>query len=284
MKLAVLSDIHGNYEALRACIEHMENENVDGYIFLGDYVGELPNPEMTIGLIRGIMNRKPCYVIKGNKEEYIEKELGGNHPEWDDYPSVVGMLRYGYDHINGSEREFLQGLPITMRVEVDGLPALRICHGSPTATKGEVKNEDEAYFKDIAEDFILCGHTHVASAVHKSGKKIWNPGAIGLPLCGECVAQCMILYGENGTWRPDYLEIPYDIDAEIEHMKRADLFKKAPYWSVVTVDLLRGGSVSHGAVLKYAMNLCKEERGECVWPMIPESYMERAVNSLVFID
>lgn len=284
MKLAVLSDIHGNYEALKACVDYMEKNKVDGYIFLGDYVGELPNPEMTIGLIRGLMIRKPCYVIKGNKEEYIEKELGGNHPEWDDYPSVVGMLRYGYDHISGSEKDFLKSLPITMRVETEGLPALRICHGSPTSTKGEVKKEDEAYYKYIEEEYVLCGHTHVASAVHKYGKKVWNPGAVGLPLCGECVAQCMILYGENGEWRPDYIEVPYDVDVEIEHMKRANLFKKAPFWSVVTVDLLKGGSVSHGAVLSYAMNLCKKETGECVWPKVPEKYMERAVNTLVFLD
>lgn len=284
MKLAVMSDIHSNFEALKACVDYMERRKVDGYIFLGDYIGEFPNPEMSLGLIRGLMNRKPVFLVKGNKEEYMQYGLGEENPEWDQYKSVVGMLRYAENHISGRDKKFLTELPITQIVKFPDLPALRLCHGSPTEANGEVRKESEEYLNRFEEKYILCGHTHVASAVHKYNKRIWNPGSVGLPLNGESVAQCMILYGEMGTWRPDYLEISYDIDLEIEHMRHEGLFDIAPYWSIVSMDLLKGGSVSHGAVLKYAMELCKKETGECNWPKIPEKYMMKAVDELVFFD
>ena len=45
MKIAVLSDIHGNHIALETCIEEIERRNIDKLIFLGDYVGELAYPQ-----------------------------------------------------------------------------------------------------------------------------------------------------------------------------------------------------------------------------------------------
>ena len=44
MKVAVLSDIHGNYVALQKCLEHAGEQKVDAYFFLGDYLGEFPYP------------------------------------------------------------------------------------------------------------------------------------------------------------------------------------------------------------------------------------------------
>lgn len=41
MKLAVLADVHGNYAALKRCLEYAFSENIDTFIFLGDYIGEL---------------------------------------------------------------------------------------------------------------------------------------------------------------------------------------------------------------------------------------------------
>ncbi len=45
MKIAVLSDIHGNYKALKKCLKHCKTQNIDVYAFLGDYLGECPYPQ-----------------------------------------------------------------------------------------------------------------------------------------------------------------------------------------------------------------------------------------------
>ena len=93
MKLGVLADIHSNYEAFKSCVQYLEKIKVDAYVFLGDYIGELPCPELTMALMREIRKKRKCYIIRGNKEEYLMKGLGGDNPEWDGYPSTVGMLR-----------------------------------------------------------------------------------------------------------------------------------------------------------------------------------------------
>lgn len=284
MKLGILSDIHGNYEAFKACLDYMEKEKVDRYILLGDYVGEFPNPEMTFGLIHGLMNRKKCYVLKGNKEEYIERGLGANHPEWDSYTSIVGMLRYAYDHVTGRDRDFIKSLPITDVVKIEGMPSIRICHGAPWKSNVHFDKVTDEEVASVEEDVIIFGHTHEQYAKNRCGKTIYNPGAVGLNLNSDPVGCCMILHAEYGTWRPEFLEIEYNVQKEIDAMERDNLFSIALYWSIVTLDILKGGGVWHGSVLEYAMRLCKNETGECEWPKIPEKYMQKAVSDLVFLD
>ena len=70
MRVAVLSDIHGNYIALESCIEEIQRRNIDKIIFLGDYVGELAYPQRTMALIRSIEKNYECYFVRGNKEDY----------------------------------------------------------------------------------------------------------------------------------------------------------------------------------------------------------------------
>ena len=71
MNIAVLSDIHGNYIALKACIDYLEDKSIDAFCFLGDYTGEFPGIEQTMKTLYELRDTKKCYFIKGNKENYI---------------------------------------------------------------------------------------------------------------------------------------------------------------------------------------------------------------------
>lgn len=57
MRVAVFSDIHGNYHAFKECIKIALNRKVDGFIFLGDYLGEFPYPQRTMKLIYDLSRR-----------------------------------------------------------------------------------------------------------------------------------------------------------------------------------------------------------------------------------
>ena len=58
-------------------------------------------------------------------------DLGKAHPEWDDYPSTIGLLRYANAHLTKKDVEFFNSLPITMTIKNEGMPDIVICHGSP---------------------------------------------------------------------------------------------------------------------------------------------------------
>lgn len=70
MDIAVLSDIHGNYVALERCLEYAFPRNINTFIFLGDYIGELAYPERTMKILYDLSIDYKCYFIKGNKDEY----------------------------------------------------------------------------------------------------------------------------------------------------------------------------------------------------------------------
>jgi len=71
------------------------------------------------------------------------------------------------------------------------------------------------------------------------------------------------------------------VEKVIEELHTTGLNKHAPYWCIVTENLLRNGNISPGSVLKRAMALCKAETGTCIWPDIPEQYWRQAVEEIL---
>lgn len=282
MKIGVIADIHSNYRAFKACVDYMEKEKVDAYALLGDYIGELPCPQQTLNLVHSLERSKPCFIIRGNKEDYVLKGIGAPKPEWDEYKSILGMLRYGYSEIDEKEKEFFSTLPISATISYPGFPKISVCHGSPRSNVEKILpgSYDAEYLKTVEEDYIICAHTHTRFAMEVCGKTIWNPGSVGLPFHGSYKAECMVLHSSKHGWMGQFVSIPYDVDAEISEMYDEGLFEKAPYWSYMTEYILQGGKISHSRILRKAMEICEKEEGKCIWPCIPECYMRRAVFEL----
>ena len=82
MDIAVLSDIHGNHEALKTCVTHALNKGIKTFIFLGDYTAELAYPEKTMKFIYNMHKKYECYFIRGNKEEYWLNYLADGETGW----------------------------------------------------------------------------------------------------------------------------------------------------------------------------------------------------------
>jgi len=70
-KLALISDIHGNYKALEAFLAWLEEHPVEGVISLGDYVTDGPYPQRTMKLLYEMREKYGCYMLRGNREEYL---------------------------------------------------------------------------------------------------------------------------------------------------------------------------------------------------------------------
>ena len=82
MKIAVMSDIHGNYIALQRCLAHALEQNVDAYIFLGDYLGEFPYPQRTLEILYELKQNASCIFIRGNKEDYWLNRRKDQNCDW----------------------------------------------------------------------------------------------------------------------------------------------------------------------------------------------------------
>lgn len=128
---------------------------------------------------------------------------------------------------------------------------------------------------------ILCGHTHVQGKIIHKGKCALNPGSVGVPLFSQGNTQFLILHNNIGVWSEEFISLSYEVEKFIRDMKEAKLYEHAPYWTIITENILRGNHVSHVKTLARAMEICRKETGSCKWTNIPESYWAKAVNEML---
>ncbi len=286
MEIAVLSDIHGNHIALETCLDYLKDKGIDVYCFLGDYTGEFPGIEQTMKILYDLKDDKKCYFLRGNKEDYQLDEFIYDSPKWDDYPSTIGILRYAHKHLINKDMEFFKSLPITMTVNIAGLPKIVICHGSPRKIDEKFATNAQSLKEVVSEtdaDYIICGHTHKAMQTMCGFTHIWNPGSVGASIDDPYSYRFMILHGCDGEWKPEFISLEADTKQLVSELNNSGLFDIAPYWTRFTELMITGksGNYTHGSMLKRAMDICREKNGECNWPKVPEECYIKAFSEVL---
>ncbi|WFR56010.1 metallophosphoesterase family protein [Anaerocolumna sp. AGMB13025] len=285
MDIAIMSDIHSNYVALERCLDYTHIHGIDTFIFLGDYIGELAYPERTMKILYELDEKYNCYFIKGNKEEYWLNSRAGGEKAWKYKDSTTGALLYAYNLLSDKDISFFAKLQSAAELSAGELPAITMCHGSPYQVSEKMLPGDDRTIKimdRVKTPIILCGHTHVQSKFVYNGKCVLNPGSVGMPMLSKGMTQFLILHGKNGIWSEEFISLSYDIDRVIKELHEAKLDEYAPYWSMISEYTLLNGNTSHGTILSRAMELCRKETGDCIWPDIPETYWAQAVNECLF--
>jgi diadenosine tetraphosphatase ApaH/serine/threonine PP2A family protein phosphatase len=152
VRIALLSDIHGNAQALAACLAHAEARGVDRFAFLGDFVGYGGDPG---GVVRTIAAKvkEGAVALKGNHDEAVEKG-GGYFNE-----AALAAIDLARTTRDAGQRRFLDELPLIVR---DG--DLCFVHAS-AASPGKWDYVDSASAAlrcaDAAQTrYVFCGHVH----------------------------------------------------------------------------------------------------------------------------
>jgi len=281
MKVAVLSDIHGNHIALKKCMEEIEKRDIRNIIFLGDYVGELAYPRKVMKMLRGIMQDYECIFVRGNKEDYWLNHKMGDCSDWKENTSTTGMLYYAYKNLTEDDLMFYESLPYVQTIRFSNLPVIEAYHGSNTRQGKRLESgadNSKIFFEDTDADIILYGHTHLRKEVRKEGRMLLNPGAVGMPLQSGGKSQFVILTGENHRWNHEFIDLEYDTEAVIRELHEENLYEMAPCWTRITEHVLRHGTICHREVLERAWQLCYKETDTWGAPELPERYFEQAVK------
>lgn len=284
MKLAVLSDIHGNYIALRQCVEYALAGDVATFVFLGDYIGEFPYPRKTMEYLYAMRQKYTCYFVRGNRDEYMLNYRNAGESGWTKGNSASGVLLYLYERLTAQDLAFFESLPIKQVLTFPELPPLTICHGSPNRVNERMDPEKEATYEIMQNDnnsYILFGHTHVQREIRHGEKVAWNPGSVGIQVEGGGKARFMILHGTDNSWHQEFLDLEYDAETVIRQLAVSSLESYAPWWCAITKYALRGGRIDHGVVLDRAMEICAGKNGQCKWPEIPEECWAQAVREIL---
>lgn len=210
IKVAVISDIHGNCVALRAVIKDAEKNNVDDYVFLGDLINDFPFGNETLAIVRKYSNK----VLKGNKEQYLIEYEKYNY-DFDNYQ--FRNIKFMYDELTEENKEFIRRLPHCLKVEYDGVKIL-FAHGSPNSVEEQLHRESkdllDKYTKDLDADALIFGHIHEKMWYENiNGKLVLNAGCCGVSPYYSGKAEYVILEIEDGKIKNIELKlIDYDVN------------------------------------------------------------------------
>jgi predicted phosphodiesterase len=229
LRVAVISDVHANLQALEAVIEHAGSTGVDELWSLGDIVGYGARPSECLALVR----------------EHAVVCLGGNHDlvvsgalDIDQFTSDAGdAARWTRGVLAADELEFLGALsPKGERAGVS------LFHGSirdPVWEYVLTADVAEASLKAQSTDLALVGHSHVQLALSfgKSGleggkaepeqevvlgrKQLLNPGSVGQPRDRDPRAAWLLLDTEAGLAR--FMRTEYAIEEAQSDIRKAGL-------------------------------------------------------------
>lgn len=219
-KIAFISDIHSNIEALESVLNDIRSKSIDEIYCLGDLVGYGPNPNEVIELIR---NEKITTVM-GNYDDAVgfEKDsCGCSYNPGRETEVGEESLSWTIKVTTKENKEFLKSLPKKLSIEIEGVKVLLV-HGSPLNylleyVKPSTSSERlKILLKETHEDIIINGHTHLMMAKHIQGKAILNPGSVGRTKDGIPGATYMILTIDSSVFWYEFVYAKYDVKRTIE--------------------------------------------------------------------
>ena len=246
-KAAVFSDIHSNYYALKACYEDAVGKGAEMFIFLGDYISDLADPQKTLDLVYEIRKSYPTACLRGNRERYMLDCKKGNITF--SKGSKTGSLLYTYNQLRPQDFAFLESLPMYDELQINGV-CLEIAHGSADDDRfyfeGTEYNAD-VLLQQMKYRYFFGGHCHRQYVYRRGDKTVCNPGSIGVPRDHACATQYAMLEVDEDVQITSYT-ITYDIPAMIHRQFESSLIEVAPYWAIsILYDTITGD--------KYAMEL-----------------------------
>jgi putative phosphoesterase len=215
MKIAVLGDIHGNIEALKAVYERIRAAKADKIYHLGDLGGYAPFVNEVVDFvighgIEGVQGNYDYNVAHNSEhcgckyEDPVQAELADRSFAWTK------------EHASEKSREYMRNLPSSISFDAEGRRVV-LFHASPR--KNNIywfEDRPEKFFREMAEkvkaDVLVYGHTHKPYRKDLGGKVFINAGSVGKPKDGDPRACVALLEIKPEGIRSDFLRVPYDVE------------------------------------------------------------------------
>lgn len=220
-KIAILSDIHGNSSALKAVLKDIKDRGIKTIVNLGDSLYGPLDPKGTYELLI----KHNVISISGNQDRFILENLH--------IKSEVTTLEYVKSQLDDNVFQWLKTLPFDLIYE-----DIYCCHASPNNDMEylleilkpqyiAIKNftDINTLLKDLEQDVIVCGHSHIPRIVKTDNKTICNVGSVGLPAYDDDLpirhkmenfspyARYSVIKILNNSYKIEQIAIPYDYES-----------------------------------------------------------------------
>jgi diadenosine tetraphosphatase ApaH/serine/threonine PP2A family protein phosphatase len=221
MKIALITDLHANREAVEAVLDHALAQGTERWAFLGDFVGYGADPAWVVDWVRGFV-RDGAIAVQGNHDSAT---VQGASPTM--RPDAKEVIEWTRAQLSSEQLDFLNALPFTQR-QGDQL----YVHANAHAPQGweYIQGRLEAVRSLHATDcrYVFCGHMHdfiptggVAIPVPSHRQWLVIPGSAGQPRDGNPAA-CYAMFDDAASMLT-YHRVPYDHDTAGDKIRAAGL-------------------------------------------------------------
>lgn len=184
MRIALISDVHGNLVSMNAVLADIDRQGIDLLISLGDVAASGPRPVECLKTLR----RRKCLAVMGNTDERF---IGGGQGRGKAGGKEVHMLEkmdeWAASQLSKEDTDFIRTFLPVLTVEMPGGRRMLCYHGSPRSNR-ELLSPSTAHEKliqlfppDQGYELYAGGHSHKQMYIRFGRSAIMNPGSVGLP-------------------------------------------------------------------------------------------------------
>jgi predicted phosphodiesterase len=255
MKIAVLSDIHSNLQALQAIIQDMETWDPDITVVAGDVLNRGPRPRECLDIVLQYQSDKNWVILQGNHEEYVLNQARWESQKIKTEFMVHRASIWTFEQVR-SKRKILANLPSFHSIEFPPSAEVRFAHASMRGNRDGIYQgtSDSTLTRQIGiPPAVFCvGHTHIPLIRRLNGTLIVNAGSAGLPFDGDhrpAYARVTLI---NGIWRAHIERVAYDLEkAKMDYFQTGYLNEAGPLAQIVLCELVRAQSLLYHWSIKY---------------------------------
>ncbi|TGD24664.1 metallophosphoesterase [Companilactobacillus suantsaicola] len=253
-KIALISDIHGNYTAFKRVLQDAKKQGVEEYWFLGDLL--MPGPG-TNAILKLLDSVNTTIKLRGNWDDFLFEDVSQISKQYIDEPQttyILELYKYIYQNLNQKYIDQMRQWPITAKTTVGNLN-ITLAHNYPQKNFGhellpyeKQQNFDKLLFDDDC-DIAVYAHTH-HQLLRTSSKDqlVINPGSIGQPytawskFSADRRAQYAILTFDQSTYRGiDFRKVDYSVEDELQYAKDNQL----PFFEMYEKIFTEGKAFTH---------------------------------------
>ncbi len=210
MKIAVLSDVHGNLPALEAVLEDIERRRPDLVVVNGDLLNRGPLSPEVLALLRRA--QPAAELIRGNHENYLLACAEGRIENG--IAEIDRLAEWSVAQL-GDEVATLKGWHTDLELaDLEGGSSLHITHGSLLGDRSGIypDSDEETLAERVGDrrELFIASHTHKAFSRRFRSTLVVNTGSVGQPFDGDPRAAYGFFTFINGRWSAESVRLEYD--------------------------------------------------------------------------
>jgi len=300
MRIALISDIHGNTFALNAVLQDAANERVDRYLFLGDYCADIPMPNEVSERLFSLQNAD---FVRGNKEDYLQGVHDAQSEEWN--ARQWAIMRWNYQELRPEYLKKYLAMPKQISVPLrsgtlyaahsayhffgntvaDNIRTAQFCAEMKAAPftheefLAHIEKELNAENHRLNPgDVYAFGHTHLQWYANVQGSLLINPGSCGLALDMDGRAAYTIIDDRGDGALPEVIErrVFYPVDDAVDAILHSPSYGDESYiWYSVILLELTSAAEHVDYLLKELNKVSKAPYPDHVWTSVGEAFIKR---------